>query len=149
MLEVEMRVSECMTVQVLIANPNETIREAAEMMADADAGVLPVGENDRLVGMITDRDIAIRGVAKGLGPDAKVRDVMSDEVRYCYEDETIEDVLRHMGDIRVRRLPVLNRQKRLVGIISIGDLATSGTATETGNALSGISTPGGEHSQTH
>ncbi len=144
-----MRVSECMTLQVLIASPDETLREAAEMMADADAGALPVGENDRLVGMITDRDIAVRGVAKGMGPDAKVREVMSDEVMYCYEDETIEDVLRNMGNIRVRRLPVLNREKRLVGIISIGDLATSGMATEAGNALSGISTPGGEHSQTH
>lgn len=144
-----MRVSECMTLQVLIASPDETLREAAEMMADADAGALPVGENDRLVGMITDRDIAVLGVAKGMGPDAKVREVMSDEVMYCYEDETIEDVLRNMGTIRVRRLPVLNREKRLVGIISIGDLATSGMATEAGNALSGISTPGGEHSQTH
>lgn len=144
-----MRVSECMTLQVLIASPDETIREAAEMMAEADAGALPVGENDRLIGMITDRDIAIRGIAKGMGPDTKVREVMSEEVRYCYEDETIEDVLRNMGDIRVRRLPVLNRDKRLVGIISIGDLATSGMATETGNALSGISTPGGEHSQKH
>ncbi len=144
-----MRVSECMTLQVRIASPDETLRDAAEMMAEADAGVLPVGENDRLVGMITDRDIAIRGVAQGKGPEAKVREVMSDEVLYCYEDETIEDVLRNMGDVRVRRLPVLNREKRLVGIISIGDLATSGMATEAGNALSGISTPGGEHSQTH
>jgi len=144
-----MRVSECMTLQVRIANPDETLRDAAEMMAEADAGALPVGENDRLVGMITDRDIAIRGVAQGKGPETKVREVMSDEVLYCYEDETIEDVLRNMGDVRVRRLPVLNREKRLVGIISLGDLATSGMASETGNALSGISTPGGERSQTH
>jgi CBS domain-containing protein len=144
-----MRVSECMTPEVRIASPNETLRQAAQMMAEMDAGILPVGENDRLVGMITDRDIAIRGIAEGKGPDAKVREVMSVEVRYCYEDETIDDVLRNMGDLQVRRLPVLSRDKRLVGIISIGDLATSGMATETGNALSGISRPGGEHSQTH
>jgi len=144
-----MRVSECMTTDVCIANPDETLQDAAKMMAEADAGVLPVGENDRLVGMITDRDIAVRGVAEGKGPKTKVREVMSAEVKYCFEDETIEDVLRNMGDIKVRRLPVLNRDKRLVGIISLGDLATSGMATESGNALSSISKPGGEHSQKH
>ena len=144
-----MRVSECMTPQVRMAGPDETIRQAAEMMAEADAGALPVAENDRLVGMITDRDIAVRAVAEGKGPEAKVRDVMTAQVRYCYEDETVEDVLRNMADIRVRRLPVLNREKRLVGIVSLGDLATSGMATEAGNALSGISTPGGGHSQKH
>src|SRR6185436_16604779 len=144
-----MRVSEYMTPDVRIASPDETIREAAKTMAEVDAGALPVGENDRLVGMITDRDIAIRGIAEGRGPDAKVREVMSEDVRYCYDDEAAADVLRHMGDIRVRRLPVLNREKRLVGIISLGDLATSGMVTESGNALSGISRPGGAHSQGH
>jgi CBS domain-containing protein len=109
---------------------------------------MPVGDNDRLVGMITDRDIAIRGVASGKGPDTKVRDVMSPEVKYCFEDEDVEHVLENMGDLRVRRLPVLNRDKRLVGIISLGDLATNGEAAEAGEALSGISVPGGEHSQT-
>jgi CBS domain-containing protein len=107
-----------------------------------------VGENDRLVGMITDRDIVIRGVAQGKGPDTSVRDVMSREVMYCYDDEEVEDVLANMGDLQVRRLPVLNRDKRLVGIVSIGDLARNGETMEAGQALSGISQPGGEHSQT-
>ncbi|PSJ63278.1 CBS domain-containing protein [Kumtagia ephedrae] len=142
-----MRVSHCMTNDVEIANPEQSIREAAEIMARLDAGVMPVGENDRLVGIITDRDIAVRGVAKGRGPDAKIRDVMSTDVKYCYEDEEIEDVLRNMGDLQVRRLPVLSRDKRLIGIVSLGDLATNGQAADAGEALSGISKPGGEHSQ--
>ena len=99
--------------------------------------------------MITDRDIAVRGVAEGKSPDAKVREVMSSEVRYCFEDEDANTVLTNMADIQVRRLPVVNRDKRLVGTISLSDLATSGEAARTGEALSGISRPGGEHSQTH
>ena len=117
-------------------------------MASLDAGALPVSENDRLVGMITDRDIAIRGVAEGKGPDARIREVMSTEVKYCFDDEDAEDVLRNMGDLKVRRLPVVNRDKRLVGIISLGDLAMNGEAAQAGKALGGISQPGGEHSQT-
>ena len=118
-----MHVNEAMSTDVKIASPDQTIKEAASLMAEIDAGILPVGDNDRLVGMITDRDIAIRGVAKGLKPDAKVRDVMSKEVMYCFEDQDIEDVALNMADLKVRRLPVLNREKRLVGILSLGDIA--------------------------
>lgn len=143
-----MKVGDCMTRDVEIANPEQSIREVAQMMGRLDAGVMPVGDNDRLVGMITDRDIAVRGVALGKGPDAKVRDVMSREVKYCFDDDDVEDVLDNMGDLRVRRLPVLNRDKRLVGIVSLGDLARNGEVAEAGEALSGISQPGGEHSQT-
>lgn len=143
-----MRVRECMTRDVMIADPQETIREAARMMADCDAGLLPVGENDRLVGVITDRDIAVRGVAEGKGPDARIRDVMSAEVRYCYEEDNVDDVLQNMGDLQVRRLPVLNRNKRLVGIVSLSDLAAKGATAHAGEALSDIARPGGEHSQT-
>ncbi|ARQ58609.1 MULTISPECIES: CBS domain-containing protein [Rhizobium] len=143
-----MKVSDCMTTDVQITDPEHTLRDVASMMGRLDAGVLPVGENDRLVGMITDRDIAIRGVAEGKGPDAKVRDVMSTDVKYCFDDEDIEDVLHNMGDLQVRRLPVLNRSKRLVGIISLGDLAMMGETMETGKALSDISQRGGAHSQT-
>jgi CBS domain-containing protein len=101
-----------------------------------------------MVGMITDRDIAVRGVAEGKGPDARIREVMSGEVKYCFEDEEVDDVLRNMGEIQVRRLPVVNRDKRLVGIVSLGDLAANGEAKQAGKALDGISQPGGEHSQT-
>src|SRR5690606_15169161 len=118
-----------------------------QAMVRLDAGAMPVGDNERLIGMITDRDIAVRAVATGMGPDAKIRDVMSTEVKYCFEDEEIEDVLENMGDLQVRRLPVLNRDKRLVGIVSLGDLAANGETEEAGAALSNISMPGGEHSQ--
>lgn len=143
-----MKVGDCMTKDVKVANPEQSIREIAAMMGRLDAGAMPVGDNDRLVGMITDRDIAIRGVAAGKGPDAKVREVMSEEIKYCFDDEEVEDVLENMGDLQVRRLPVVDRNKRLVGIVSLGDLARNGEMAEAGEALSGISKPGGEHSQT-
>jgi CBS domain-containing protein len=147
-MEMTMKVSEAMTRDVRVANPDQTIQEAARMMATIDAGVLPVGENDRLVGMITDRDIAIRAVAEGKAPQTKIREIMSEEVRYCFDDEDVDDVAANMADIQVRRLPVVNREKQLVGIISLGDLATSDEAADdAGQALSGISRPGGEHNQ--
>jgi CBS domain-containing protein len=143
-----MRVSEAMTRTVRVASPEQSIRDAAMLMAELDAGVLPVGENDRLVGMITDRDIAIRAVAQGRGPDAPIREVMTAEVRYCYEDEDVEDVAQNMADIQVRRLPVMDRNKRLVGIISIGDIAMTEGPDAAGEAVAGVSEPGGAHTQT-
>jgi CBS domain-containing protein len=98
--------------------------------------------------MITDRDIAIRAIAEGKGPDAKVRDVMTEDVKYCYEDQDVNEVTRDMADLQVRRLPVLNRDKRLVGIVSLGDIAISPDNERAADALSGISRPGGEHTQT-
>ena len=142
-----MKISETMTREVKLATPTQTIREAARLMAELDAGALPVADGDRLVGMITDRDIAIRAVASGRGPDTPVREVMTQDIKYCFEDQTLEEVAENMGDIRVRRLPVLNRDKRLVGIVSIGDIASSGEPKNVGSALSDISRPGGEHSQ--
>src|SRR5437762_8398855 len=119
-----MRVSEAMTREVRIATPGQSIRDVAKIMAEIDAGVLPVGDNDRLVGMITDRDIAIRAVALGKGPDTPVRDVMSTEqVLYCYEDEELDHVAKNMSEQQVRRLPVVNRDKRLLGIDPFADLA--------------------------
>lgn len=118
-----MMVKECMTNSVELAEPNMTIKEVAIKMKKGDFGIMPVGENDRLIGMITDRDIAIRAVAEGLDPSTKVRDVMSKEILYCYEDQTIDEVAQNMGDNQVRRLPVLNREKRMVGILSLGDVA--------------------------
>jgi CBS domain-containing protein len=142
-----MKVSEAMTRDVRVANPNDTVQQAAQLMASLDAGVLPVGENDRLVGMITDRDIAIRGIAEGKGPETRVCDVMTQDVKYCFDDQDIEEVTRNMGDIQVRRLPVIDRNKRLVGILSLGDIAIT-RSEPAAEALSGISRPGGEHSQT-
>jgi CBS domain-containing protein len=143
-----MKVSEAMTRDVRVASPDQSIREAARTMAEIDTGVLPVGESDRLVGMITDRDIAIRAVAEGKGPDTPVREVMTQDVKYCFEDEDTDHVARNMADQQVRRLPVVNRDKRLVGILSLGDLAVMQGAGPAGEALTGVSQPGGEHSQT-
>jgi CBS domain-containing protein len=137
-----------MTRDVRVARPDQSIQAAAKMMADVDAGILPVGEGDRLVGMITDRDIAVRAVAEGKGPQTLVREVMSPEVKYCFEDDDTDAVARNMADIQVRRLPVVNRDKRLVGIIALGDLAVVEGARPAGEAVSGISRPGGQHSQT-
>lgn len=141
-----MQVREAMTKDVQVVSPKQTIREAAKAMLEIDAGVLPVGENDRLVGMITDRDIAVRGVAMGKGPDASVGDVMTADVKFCFDDQEVEEVTQNMGEIQVRRLPVVNREKRLVGILSLGDVAQTGNQ-DTGETLSEISKPGGKHSQ--
>jgi CBS domain-containing protein len=132
---------------VHLTHPNETLVEAAKTMALLDAGALPVRDGDRLVGMITDRDIAVRGVALGKRPDATVAEVMSREVLYCYEDQEVEEVLRNMGQVQVRRLPVLDRNKRLVGIVSLADLAASGPSRFAADALGDIARPGGRHSQ--
>jgi len=144
-----MKVSEAMTRDVRVANPDQSIREAAQMMVDLDAGALPVGAEDRLIGMITDRDIAIRGVAKGRTPDTPVRDVMTADVKYCFEDEEIENVARNMAEIQVRRLPVVNRDKRLVGIIAIADLAANEDLEVVGAAVSGISEPASDRAASH
>jgi CBS domain-containing protein len=129
-----MQVSDVMTPGVQFIHPEQTIREAASIMAEHDIGALPVGENNRLVGMVTDRDIVIRAIAGGKGPDAKVRDVMSPDVKYCYEDEKVDHVAHNMGEIQVRRLPVMDRDKRLVGIVAMADVAVKrgpGVAGET------------------
>jgi CBS domain-containing protein len=136
-----------MTRDVRIANPGQSIRDVAKIMAEIDAGALPVGENDRLVGMITDRDIAIRAVALGKGPDTPVREVMSSEVKYCYEDEDLEHVADNMGELQVRRLPVVNREKRLVGIVALGDIARHEDHHTTGETTAEVSQPGGKHRQ--
>jgi len=142
-----MKVSKCMTRDVQLVTATQTIRDAARMMSDLDAGALPVQQDDRLVGMITDRDIAVRAVAQGKSPDTPVSEVMSSEVLYCFDDQEIEDVARNMGEMKVRRLPVMNRDMRLVGIISIGDLSLKEEKTLTGSAVANISKHGGRHSQ--
>jgi len=140
-----MRVSDAMTREVRVASPGQSIREVAKIMAEIDAGAMPVGDNDRLVGMITDRDIAIRAVAEGKGPDTPVREVMSTEtVLYCYEDEELDHVAKNMSEQQVRRLPVVNRDKRLVGIVSLGNIAQAETKAAS-KAVKGVTKPGGQH----
>jgi CBS domain-containing protein len=137
-----------MTRNVTLLNPNQTICLAASLMAEIDTGALPVSENDRLVGMITDRDIVIRAVAQGRSADTKVADVMSKEVLYCFDTDDLDDVSRNMGKAQVRRLPVINAEKRLVGIVSLGDLARSEDPTTIGRTVTRLSTPSGKHDQT-
>jgi CBS domain-containing protein len=135
-----MQIREIMTPDVEVIRPDDTLRTAAKMMADYDVGAFPIGENDRLVGMITDRDITVRGVAQGRDPDkTTVREAMSGRVLYCFEDDGVAEVARKMGDWQVRRLPVLNRDKRLVGIVSLGDLAIGNAKREGEEALQDIS----------
>ena len=143
-----MKVAEVMTRHVELAGPDDTIQAAASRMAELDTGVLPVGEGDRLVGMLTDRDVAVRAVAQGMGPDTAVREVMTPEVRYCFEDEDLDAVVRTMGDHKVRRLPVMSREKRLVGIVSFGDVALYGDSDQVDAAASAVSEPGGPGDQT-
>ncbi len=142
-----MKIGNVMSRDVQLTSPDGRLRDAAALMKKIDAGVLPVAENDKLVGMITDRDIAIRAVAEGKGPNTKVRDAMSYEVKYCFEDEDVAHVAENMAELQVRRLPVMNRDKRLVGIVSLADLATEGSLPRTAQALHGISQPSGQHNQ--
>jgi CBS domain-containing protein len=143
-----MKVSECMTRDVRLGDPQMSLREAAQMMAECGSGVLPIGENDRLVGMLTDRDIVIRGIARGLKPEAQVREAMSGDLCWCFEDDDVDEALQTMADEQIRRMPVLSREKRLVGIVSLGDLSKSHETRTTGAALCDISREGGQHTQT-
>lgn len=142
-----MKIAEVMTRDVRICHPEDTVHDAARTMAELDIGVLPVGDTDRLLGMITDRDIAVRAVAEGKGPETSISEVMSPEILYCFEDEDTSEVARNMAEIKVRRLPVVDREKRLCGIVSIGDLGVTADDREVASAVDGISEPGGPHSQ--
>ena len=118
-----MKIRDVMSLDVEMLRPNDTLQTAAQLMADLDAAVLPVGEDDRLIGMITDRDIAMRIGAEGRDPQQlTVRQAMSSDVLYCFEDESVEDVSDKMGGWWVRRMPVVNRDKCLIGTVSLGAL---------------------------
>ncbi len=142
-----MQVREVMSRDVAIVSPDTTLREAAVLMRQADSGFLPVGENDRLVGAVTDRDITLRAVADGKDPNsAKVREAMSPQVAYCFEDQDTQEACSLMGEKQIRRLPVLNRDKRLVGVVTLGDLATRTQDRPTaGEALGKVSQQTGQH----
>ena len=131
-----------MSRDVQVISPNGTIRDAALRMLKGNFGMMPVGENDQMIGTISDRDIAIRAVAEGKDPSTKVRDVMSDGVIWAYENDSVDDVAKLMGDHQIRRMPIVNADKKLVGIVSLGDFAVESTDIDTaGEALSEISKP--------
>jgi CBS domain-containing protein len=142
-----MKVCDAMTPDVQLCTPDSTLKDAAEAMGALGVGLLPVSDDDRLVGMISDRDIAVRGIGLGRGPDTRVGDVMTADVKYCFEDQELDEVCANMGEIQVRRLPVLDRDKRLVGIIALGDIAQVQANNGTGQALSQISRPSTQHAQ--
>ncbi len=142
-----MKVSDVMTRDVKTVRPDQTAREAASFMLNADAGSIPVTEGDRLIGMITDRDIAVRGVAKGNGPETLVRELMTNDVVCARPDDEIEDVANRMSEAQIRRLPVIDAQDMLCGIVSLGDLSREADKDCAQEALQGVSQPGGEHQQ--
>ena len=138
-----MQIQDLMTADVSYVAPDTPILEIARKMRDADIGSTPVVEDERLVGMVTDRDIVVRAIAEGGDIRLKTaRDAMSPGILYCFADETVEAVLDNMGDRQIRRLPVVNRSKRLVGVVSLGDLSLTGKNKAAGEALLEISQPG-------
>ena len=143
-----MKIADVMTRDVRVIQPDRTVREAARLMDELNVGALPVCNGRRLIGMVTDRDITVRPVAQGKGLDTKVRGVMTPGVQCCFEDEDLDVVARRMAEEQVRRSPVVSREKRLVGILSLGDVAMGEGPRPAGDALSGVSRPGGAHSQT-
>lgn len=135
------KVSEVMTTDVRLGRPDQTIREVAVLMMEADIGSLPIEDHDRLVGMVTDRDIVLRAVALGLGAETLVREVMSEDVKYCFDDESVAAVADNMAKLGLRRLPVIDRNKRLVGIVALSNIAQSGNETATESLLKGVAQP--------
>lgn len=136
------QVAEVMTRGVRTMSPRDSLQFAAQAMDELDVGAIPVCDGDRLVGMVTDRDITVRGVAQGCAVDSTpLERVMSGDPQCCYEDDTLEEVSARMQDAQIRRLPVLDHDKHLVGMLSLGDLATKAGSREGGEALSKISEP--------
>ena len=116
-------IAEVMTPDVEVVAPEETLRDAARAMADLDVGSLPVCDGRKLIGMITDRDITIRAVAEGKSSDTAVSEVMTNDVVWCTDTDTVDDVLQQMSDAQIRRVPVVDRDRQLVGIVALGDIA--------------------------
>jgi len=136
------KLKDVMSRDVTVISPEATIKEAAQKMDEGDFGMMPVGENDRMIGAISDRDIAIRAVGKGKDPTTKVRDAMSEGIVWAYEDDSVDDAAQLMSEHQIRRLPVVNRDKRLVGIVALGDFAVQSSDIQpAAEALTEISRP--------
>lgn len=130
-----MKVSEVMSRNVVLARPDETLQQVAARMAAQDLGFLPVRDNDRLIGAITDRDMVVRALAEGKDGTTLVRDIMTSDVKYCFEDEDTSDVALNLGENQLRRLPVVDRNKRLVGVVTLADEALKDDSALAGGAL--------------
>ena len=142
-----MKVSECMTRDVQVAQADQSIRKAAQFMLKVDAGSIPVCEGDRVIGMVTDRDLAVRALAEGRGPEATLREIMTEEVVCCFEDDTVENAAQKMSDIKVRRIPIISKDgEKLVGILSLGDI-TKGDSRLAEHALEAVTQQSSLHNQ--
>lgn len=136
------RISEVMTRDVRVLSPQDTLQRAAQAMDELNVGVVPVCDGDKLVGMLTDRDITVRAVAGGMDCESPIKDVMTEQVRWCFEDQQVDEVMQQMGEVQIRRMPVVDREQHLVGIVSLGDLATRhADDEEIGHTLESISSP--------
>ena len=136
------QLKDIMSRDVKVISPDMSIQDAARKMRDGDFGMMPVGEDDRMIGTLSDRDITIRAVAEGMDADTKVRDVMSEGIAWAYEDDSVEQAAKTMSEWQVRRLPVVDRDKRLVGIVALGDFAVESSDIQpVAEALSEISKP--------
>lgn len=140
-----MNVKDIMTRDVEVVHPDDAIKEAARKMRDRDIGFLPVCDGDRLVGVVTDRDLILRGLAEGTDPGTNIgRDLMTSPVVYCFDDQDVKEATRLMEDHQIRRVAVLRREnKRLVGVLSLGDIARSSTRKVSGEVLESVSEPAG------
>lgn len=142
-----MKISEVMTRDVRTVRPDQTAQEAANFMLSEDTGSMPVSDGDRLLGMITDRDIAVRGVAKGHGPDTPISELMTNEVVCARDTDDVAEVASKMSSAQVRRMPIVDSSDRICGIVSLGDLSREADPDAAEQALQGVSAPGGQHSQ--
>jgi CBS domain-containing protein len=129
------KIREIMTPQIHMARPDQTIQQAAGLMSREDVGCLPVGDDDKLIGMVTDRDLVVRALAKGRGPETHVRDVMTSRIKYCFDDQDVDEVARNMAELHVRRLPVVNREKRLVGFVALSNIVQAHDGRKSGETL--------------
>ena len=133
-----MKIHEIMSREVRTITPDTTLQEAALLMRQADIGALIVNDGERMIGVLTDRDLVIRALAEGTRMDTPIREVMSDEVLYCYDDEEVDHIAKNMAQNQKRRLPVVNRDKRLVGIVSLANLASCSQDKISATVLRGV-----------
>jgi CBS domain-containing protein len=137
-----MKISDIMTSDVTVARPGDTVQATAKTMADLDVGSLPVCDGTRLLGMVTDRDITIRAMAKGLAGDTPITEIMTADVEYAFADDDLKEVSDKMADKQIRRLPVVDADKRLIGIVAIADIAREDKDKRVGDTVEQISKPG-------
>ena len=142
-----MKIRDLMTTEIETVTADQTAKEAAAFMLRADTGSIPVCDGGKVIGMITDRDIAVRGIAKGRGPETSVRDLMSNKIVCANEDDDVAAIAQKMSDSQVRRLPVIDANDKLVGMVSLGDLSREADNGAASKALEGVSAPGGQHQQ--